>query len=378
MNISLCKLFDLLLYSSHWLFGFNLQSVAFCSFMTFTLCQTVAAFVAGSEAMMGDSAAMFVDALTYLFNLVAERKKNRFDEEQCDDVVGRDPVIACRIRQRTKRKMTLHLELVPPLVSVTSLMIVMAFVLRKAIRVLILDIHRDKSKQGDPNVNLMLTFSSVNLGLDFVNVFCFARAKHLMGYDTHIEETKISYEYVETTDKGLDGNRIHGAPQVERDRQRSNGAHENGDNVTYTIQEQSNGLPSRSVDEKQTDEQEEKEGANLNMCSAYTVSLVLPLCCCLLSSSHFFFCCFTKHVFADTLRSIAVIIAAVVAKVVDEVTPEEADATAAVVVSVLILLSLIPLFQGMIQTSSELRAIRAEESSESKFSEESNQTSELV
>jgi Co/Zn/Cd efflux system component len=86
----------------------------------------------------------------------------------------------------------------------------------------------------------------------------------------------------------------------------------------------------------------------------------------------------SQHVFADTLRSIAVIIAAVVAKVVDEVTPEEADATAAVVVSVLILLSLIPLFQGMIQTSCELRAIRAEESSESMFPEESNQTSELV
>jgi Co/Zn/Cd efflux system component len=86
----------------------------------------------------------------------------------------------------------------------------------------------------------------------------------------------------------------------------------------------------------------------------------------------------SQHVFADTLRSIAVIVAAVVAKLVDEVTPEEADAAAAVVVSVLILLSLIPLFHGMIQTSSELRAIRAEESSESMFPKESNQTRELV
>jgi Co/Zn/Cd efflux system component len=85
-----------------------------------------------------------------------------------------------------------------------------------------------------------------------------------------------------------------------------------------------------------------------------------------------------QHVFADTLRSFAVIIAAVSAKVVDGVTPEEADATAAVVVSVLILVSLIPLFHGLRQTSLELRAIWAEESSESLFSEESKETNELL
>jgi Co/Zn/Cd efflux system component len=288
-------------------FAFNPQSVAFCSFMTFTLCQTVAAFIAGSEAMMGDSAAMFVDALTYLFNLVAERKKNRFDvhdeqqQQQCHGVVldqDQDPERAGgrRIRQRDKRKMTLYLELGPPLVSVTSLIIVTAFVLRKAIRVLILDIHRDVSKQGDPNVNLMLIFSSANLGLDFVNVFCFARAKHLMGYDTHIEETNTNYKNVDTTDSGiLDRNGIHGgaSSSSSQDEQHdhdhnghgrsssNNGTHENGDNATCTIQEHSNGVTPHLPDEKQTydDEQEEKDGANLNMCSAYTVSLVLPLCC---------------------------------------------------------------------------------------------------
>lgn len=85
-----------------------------------------------------------------------------------------------------------------------------------------------------------------------------------------------------------------------------------------------------------------------------------------------------QHVFADTLRSFAVIIAAVTAKVVDGVTPEEADATAAVVVSILILLSLIPLFQGLRETSLELRAIWAEELSESILSEEANETNELL
>lgn len=131
--------------------------------MTFTLCQSVAAVIAGSEAMMGDSAAMFVDALTYLFNLVAERKKNHFDETW-QGTTEQDPERARRIRQRAKRKMILTMELIPPLISVTTLIIVTIFVLRKAIRVLILDVHRDVSQQGDPNVNLMLIFSSINLG----------------------------------------------------------------------------------------------------------------------------------------------------------------------------------------------------------------------
>ena len=68
--------------------------------------------------------------------------------------------------------------------------------------------------------------------------------------------------------------------------------------------------------------------------------------------------------FADTLRSLAVIAAATVAELFDEVTSEEADAMAAVLVSVLILLSLVPLFQGWVHSYKELRAILAEEKSE--------------
>lgn len=55
------------------------------------------------------------------------------------------------------------------------------------------------------------------------------------------------------------------------------------------------------------------------------------------------------------------IIAAAIAELVDIVTPEEADAAAAVVVSVLIVLSLIPLFTGLLQTFSTLRKVRNEE-----------------
>jgi len=73
-----------------------------------------------------------------------------------------------------------------------------------------------------------------------------------------------------------------------------------------------------------------------------------------------------------------VIIAAVIAEFVDEVTSEEADATAAVVVSALILLSLIPLVQGLVKTFGELRAMRAEEAMKKNFSEEMERSVELT
>jgi len=73
-----------------------------------------------------------------------------------------------------------------------------------------------------------------------------------------------------------------------------------------------------------------------------------------------------------------VIIAAGIAELVDGVTAEEADATAAVVVSGLILLSLLPLFHGLKQTFLELRAIRAEESSEKMFPEQAKRPAVFV
>lgn len=55
----------------------------------------------------------------------------------------------------------------------------------------------------------------------------------------------------------------------------------------------------------------------------------------------------------------AVIIASILADFVPTITPEEADAAAAVVVSVLIAFSLVPLAKGMLQTVEELRQVNA-------------------
>ena len=53
------------------------------------------------------------------------------------------------------------------------------------------------------------------------------------------------------------------------------------------------------------------------------------------------------------------IVASILADFVPAITPEEADASAAVVVTVLILLSLIPLIKGMIHTLVELSQVNS-------------------
>lgn len=115
-----------------------------------------------------------------------------------------------------------------------------------------------------------------------MNVFCFARAKHLAGYNTEREDDSQMYNTVE-------------------------GREDDGD--------------------------AEDTRVNLNMCSAYT------------------------HVFADSLRTIAVLVTTITAEFVDGLTPEVADSSAAVFVSIVILLSLLPLVKGIFKTACELRTL---------------------
>mmetsp|Transcript_19135 Transcript_19135/g.28337 ORF Transcript_19135/g.28337 Transcript_19135/m.28337 type:complete len:467 (-) Transcript_19135:373-1773(-) len=384
----------------------RLLCTAFFTFLSFTICQSVAAYIAGSEAMMGDSAAMFVDALTYLFNLIAERRKSRFEEFYQEMETVEDPIRRKKIKQRARRKMVLRLEIVPPIVSVTTLVIVTTFVLKESITVLQLDTHRSRSEQGDPNVNLMLAFSCANLFLDLFNVCCFAGAQRLFGYETTpkrkvpggMNEPLSLQNYAQVSSDALDDSGI------------SNDNYDNGEKTILTPQERlqimngalnedifddeeafelsteqsddkfedenisSNDTPkpalkasrknepifkeklqsNEDVDSQDYADDDESQGiieeANLNMCSAYT------------------------HVFADTLRSIAVIVAALMAEFADSVTSEEADATAAVAVSILILVSLLPLFKGLMASVSELLTIHAEERDEKIVAEENHKT----
>lgn len=163
----------------------KLLCTAFVSFQCFAIVQVIAAFLAGSEAMMADAAAMMVDAFSYLFNWYAERQKD---------------VNASKLSQRGHstlyileyRRSTYQLELVTPLVSISSLLILTGFMLNKSIRTLVLDSKRDVSDQADPNVQLMFIMSVLNLLLDVVNVWCFASSKLAAGYTNTTTDRAVS------------------------------------------------------------------------------------------------------------------------------------------------------------------------------------------
>lgn len=351
----------------------RLLSIAFVSFLSFALLQVAFALIAGSIAMLGDSAAMIVDSITYMLNWFAERRKNRLDEEVFDDNldIEEDPVAADCVRKRNKRKKVLQLEILPPLVSVITLVVVTGLIIRDSVTLLILDANRSVDEQASPNIALMLGFSSGNLALDFLNVFCFSRAKLFMGYirGYPTEGKKENFGF-QRSEEGINDDSSRAGKDSEKEKKQSetpaslSSCHVvsigygvvhvgNEGNTNLTLHTQQSSVTPGADNSRGTREQAEKEQlmrhyatcaydhsddkghSNLNMCSAYT------------------------HVFADTLRSIAVIVAAILALTIPGVTPEEADSTAAIAVSILILLSLLPLLRGLVRSATELRSIWA-------------------
>jgi Co/Zn/Cd efflux system component len=348
-----------------------------------------------------------VDAFTYLFNWFAERQKVFYSKKLLEQQRRQQfSSTVSAVHALEYRKYTCQLELVPPLISVSTLLIVTGFVLKSSIEMLVLDAKRDESEQSDPNVNLMILFSCLNLLLDIVNVGCFAAAKHAFGYKTSPDEDEIA----QTNDTGnIIGYKDEVVEcEIEMTEQKSTQGDEEQSNTLATSPgEDEAEINDRVDDEEETDntslirsyEHAEKknhshsthgdgEESNLNMCSAYTVRLFclntvslecfsiafvsnslspfyafsiaileffpshLSLTRCLLLSY-----ILAQHVFADTLRSLAVIFASLLAEFTSSVTSEEADAAAALVVSILIILSLIPLFAGMVQTFKALKGI---------------------
>lgn len=207
---------------------------------------------------------MMVDVVTYLFNFLAERHKH--------GTPGMSP--------RDLRLRRLYLELIPPLISVSTLIAVTVAALGEAFRTLV---NKDDTPEGRPDLGIMLLFSGLNLLLDILNVHCFARVDQAVGLPGRATA-------------GL----TEGTPLLER-----------------------------QVSEAESEESTDATGVlNLNMCSAWT------------------------HVCADTLRSVAVLVAATIASLFPgALSSTEADSEAAIVVSVIILASLLPLIRGLFLTA---------------------------
>ena len=258
----------------------KLLCIAFVSFQSFAMVQLGAAIYAGSEAMLGDSIAMMVDALTYLFNLIAERQKEVYAsklQQQNKSSCAITPFTRSRMVLKY-RKYTYQLELIPPVLSIATLLIVIGLVMKEAVHTLILDFQRDASLQSDPNVNLMMGFSVFNLILDLVNVGCFASASHALGYKTDPAATDDPNDGDET-DKAT--NKTHEVDErvdasakndSENDCDYDPGeTKSDGFSVEAPYDAENRSLQLHDYDDRFRGDKV-GDSTNLNMCSAYTVS----------------------------------------------------------------------------------------------------------
>ena len=233
---------------------------AFYSFVGFILFQAGFAVIANSESMMADCEAMAVDAMTYLFNLCAERIKNKPFSE-------RELALPADKRALRREEQRLWLELIPPAFSVTCLIVIVIMTLKESIA----EFRRTGEGGGDDDdvsVPIMLLFSGANLLLDFVNVACFARSGSTFGLQTVRDEhneirssirglrEKEQQSLLASVNGGGDDDENHMDPEIVA----SNGGGNDtkyGSMVSATSSRRKQ--PSATV-------------VNLNMCSAWTVS----------------------------------------------------------------------------------------------------------
>ena len=275
---------------------------------------------------MADCAAMAVDAITYLFNFFAERTKHR-------EITEEEKLLDPDVLQSRRKLLRLYLELIPPLISVTTLLVVTIVSLKQAVEVL----AENEPVDNPPDVMLMLVFSGLNLLLDAVNVRCFAKAEdHFVGIPTafydkdHKEESQT--EMTGLLDKSDDGGNVS------------------------SYMSQGDGNLGTMVHDDDDDRSTSSHSLNLNMCSAWTVSKDSLLIYLLLSILTYY----RQHVFADTLRSITTLVAAGFSALFPDIlSPADADSWGAIFISIIIIVSLGPLIQGLYLTAVEIRSFSA-------------------
>jgi Co/Zn/Cd efflux system component len=242
------------------------------------------ATLARSDAMMTDCSAMMVDVVTYLFNYLAEQYKH---------------TAALSTTKEAYQLHCLYLELIPPLISVITLMAVTMIALRLSLKTLFFEPSDEEDETEEPDVFIMLCFSAMNLLLDVLNVSCFARVDFHNHHETATGAVGIN-------DNPLEMHHHEATPLLNS---------------------------SDSNKSKEKDDHDDENDYNWNMCSAWT------------------------HICADTLRSVAVLIAAGLSEYGRHITAAQADSGATLIVSVIILLSLLPLIQGLYQTAHQIYSI---------------------
>ena len=234
----------------------------------------VSIFISKSQAMVGDSAAMMVDSLTYLFNSYAEKIKNKSLQESDNNELLSGAEKELRRLGRTRQR--LWLEILPPLCSVSTLIGLTIYITLDALETLATpfpigeDDGTSTSRDDEPNIGMMFFFSALNLGLDILNVTCFARAKHAFGFaviDQDRQRYMLAYDG-SLHNQYADSLRVRS--EVDLSKLDNNESTLCRTNYCGIDEENINPPPLQLSEEKGSNQQE----INLNMCSAYTVSTI--------------------------------------------------------------------------------------------------------
>lgn len=209
--------------------------------------------------MLADSEAMGVDAMTYLFNLCAERIKNA-------PYSSKELLLPASVREYKRTLKRLYLELIPPLISVSTLIAVTIVTLHDALETLFgKDVEEETDQEGDQMVGVMLFFSTLNLLLDVVNVTCFARADQAYVKVLQVQEVEEDFKQsLGARSPSEDLSLLATASPASRVNEVNGGTGIKELNVHGS---NGSGAETTSVSEEET-----PALVNLNMCSAWTVS----------------------------------------------------------------------------------------------------------
>lgn len=231
----------------------------------------VAVLVAKSQAMVGDSSAMVIDSLTYLFNSYAEKIKNKSLKESVDDNLS---AAEKELRRLERTRQRLWLEILPPLCSVMTLIVLTIYIIIDAYNTLTGPYYEDGENE-EPNIGVMFFFSALNLGLDIMNVTCFARAKHAFGFAVI---DKDRHRYVLAYDGSLHNEMADSMKREQSEVDFAGLQTDQEDNSPENYCSISEDKKSDAAHILPSVEEEEKsDDINLNMCSAYTVRYLCKL-----------------------------------------------------------------------------------------------------
>jgi len=321
--------------------------------------------------MLTDCAAMTVDCITYFFNFWAERLKHKhtITNENNNNNNNNGDQLSAYERQYQKKMRLLLLELAPPFISVSTLAAVTVIALKQAIEIL-LDTSDPTDNQQPPDLFLMLLFSGINFVLDGVNVLCFARANQAKGLPEGMTAVMNPSAGYVTTEQAEKCPSHHHSLQKKEKGSKRDGGNETMNEMTGLLSTSSRSDDTKAPDTVATTVSEEEAessddddnnstshrgGLNLNMCSAWT------------------------HICADTLRSIAVLVAAGFAFLFPNLlTPANADSWGAIVVSIVIIISLMPLVEGLYVTAWEIYNLYKEHERRVKSEERSEHPGEVI